>query len=1132
MNIEHLFAPFNPQETDLVDRVRYWMAAMPDEIAFRYLTYGGTLTEQLTYKQLDQRARSIAAQLASMGLKGQRALLMYPSGLEFVAAFFGCHYAGVTPVPAYPPRRNRNMGRINAISEDAQAAVVLTIDEVIQRSHDGMLDQAPSLRRIPWLATEEVPLEIASDWVKPTIDGSELALIQYTSGSTGSPKGVMLTHDNVMANCSMISWCFQMGRTSEVCSWLPLYHDMGLVGGILIPLYGGVTNTLMDPVAFLSRPIRWLRTISHYKCRVSGGPNFAYQLCVEKIDIDDCLAEGIDLSNWEVAFNGAEPVRADVLRRFSKKFAPLGFQHEAHYPCYGMAEATLLITGGEKTKPAPIRRFHMNDLAEHRVTHVGVDDEAGQDLVGCGRVLPNEHVLIVHPETFQPLEKDKIGEVWVNSPSVGTGYWNRPKVTEETFHARTSDPSDKRNYLRTGDLGFRDSDGELFITGRLKDMIIVRGVNRYPQDIEATVESCDKRLLAGGTAAFSVEHWDRERLVVVSEVERGRNVSTEGLIDKIRSAITAEHELPPDGVALIRARSVPKTSSGKIQRHQCRKQYVARELPIVAEWSNSDRGANAQAESKTQSNGKPVAAERNGKIDESNADAKIAEIVFHEVRKVAREVKDLDLDTNIVVDLSLDSLHRLEIARNLENVFGGRFPDEVLQEIETIREVTDAISKHMGTEAVATALLEAGKEKATEKLAGPIPEAYYKLEKTAEYIRLQHTRDEFRQTGLRDPYFSVHEGRIGDTTKIDGRELISFASYNYLGLSGHPKVNEMAKGAIDEFGTSVSASRLVSGEKTIHKTLEKELSAFIGVEDVITFPGGHATNESVIGHLVTQGDLIIHDSLAHNSLVQGAELSGARRRGFEHNNWRQLDNILGEIRRDYRRVLIVIEGLYSMDGDYPDLPRFIDIKNKHKAWLYVDEAHSIGTLGATGRGIGEMFSVDRSDVECWMGTLSKSFGSCGGFVGGRGDLIEYLRYTTPGYVFAAGLPPANAGAALGSLRMLQEEPERVTRLQENSRLFLNLAQEAGLDTGMSANSPIIPIITGNSALALKLSEALFKNGINAQPILKPAVNEDEARLRIFMTAEHSAEQIEKTVEVLRTEWAAIQGGNVAVETTG
>ena len=1101
---------------------------MPDETAFRYLTYGGTLTEQLTFRQLDQRARSIGAHLAAMGLRGQRALLMYPSGLEFVAAFFGCHYAGVTPVPAYPPRRNRNMGRINAISEDAQAAIVLTIDEVIQRSH-GMLDQAPSLRRIPWLATEEVPLEIASDWVKPTINGDGLALIQYTSGSTGSPKGVMLTHDNVMANCRMISWCFQIGRTSEVCSWLPLYHDMGLVGGILIPLYGGITNTLMDPVAFLSRPIRWLRAISNYGCAVSGAPNFAYLLCVEKIDIDDCINEGIDLSNWELAFNGAEPVRADVLRRFSEKFAPLGFRHEAHYPCYGMAEATLLITGGKKTEPAPIRRFHMNDLAEHRVTHVDADDKEGHDLVGCGRVLPNEHVAIVHPETFQPLDKDKIGEVWVNSPSVGAGYWNRPQATEETFHARTSDPNDERTYLRTGDLGFRDSDGELFITGRLKDMIIVRGVNRYPQDIEATVENCDQRLLAGGTAAFAVEHWDRERLVVVCEVERGRNVSTEGLIEKIRSAITAEHQLPPDGVALIRARSVPKTSSGKIQRHECRKQYTSRELPIVEEWSLTERTKKATAQPGASSNGKPVANPATSEITDKSVNAEIVEIVFQEVRKVAREAKELSLETNIVVDLSLDSLHRLEIARNLENVFGGRFPDEVLQEIETIREVADAIQENMGAGMIASAAARAADQQTPEKLAGPIPEAYYKLEKTPEYIRLQHTREEFRQTGLRDPYFSVHEGRIGDTTCIDGRELISFASYNYLGLSGHPKVNEMAKGAIDEFGTSVSASRLVSGEKTIHKTLEKELSEFMGVEDVITFPGGHATNESVVGHLVTQGDLIIHDSLAHNSLVQGAELSGARRRAFEHNNWRQLDHILEEIRRDYRRVLIAIEGLYSMVGDYPDLPRFVDVKNKHKAWLYVDEAHSIGTLGATGRGVGEMFGVDKNDVECWMGTLSKSFGSCGGFVGGKRDLIEYLRYTTPGYVFAAGLPPANVGAALGSLRMLQQEPERVTRLQENSRLFLNLAQEAGLDTGMSANSPIIPIITGNSEFALQLSEVLFKNGINAQPILKPAVNELEARVRIFMTAEHSAEQIEKTVEVLKREWAVIRNGGVVVE---
>lgn len=1119
--LEKLFEPFDPPETNLVDRLRYWTAAQPDDMAFRYLSYGGTLTDSLTYGQLDQLARSIGAQLLSMGMKGQRALLLYPPGLEFISAFFGCHYAGVTPVPAYPPRRNRNMGRINAISEDAQAAIALTIDEVIQRS-DGMLDDSPSLRRIPWLATENVPIELASDWNHPNTKGDDIALIQYTSGSTGSPKGVMLTHENVMANCRMITCAFELERGTEACSWLPLYHDMGLVGGVLNPLYFGMTNTLMSPVAFLARPIRWLRTISQHKCSVAGAPNFAYALCVEKIDLADC--DGIDLSNWKLAFNGAEPVRADVLERFYQKFKDIGFEYTSHYPCYGMAEATLLITGGNKNVKPVVRHFDKNDLAQHRVTHVDPSEEAAHPLVGCGKTLPNEHVAIVHPETYRSLSNDQIGEIWVNSPSVGMGYWGKPKVTKATFQAKLSDSDEDLNYLRTGDLGFRDDDGELFITGRLKDMIIVRGVNRYPQDIEATVEQCDDRLRSGGAAAFSVEHWDREHLVVVCEVERKRNHHIEGLLEKIRLAITTENDLPPDAIVLVRAGSVPKTSSGKVQRHACRQNYIDRSLLVVDQWC-------AFGTPESEKNGAPAPSENghygtNGKVAAGpSVDSEIVSIVIQHVKAVAKErAKTVDLETNIVVDLGLDSLERLEIARELENVFGGRFPDEILQEIETIGEVTAAIEKHMGTRPM-LATPTAPSVDSPSKLEGPIPESYYVLEKTPEYIRLQRTRESLQSTGLRNPFFSVHEGRIGSTTSIGGRQLISYASYNYLGLSGHPQVTKTAKEAIDEFGTSVSASRIVSGEKTIHRQLESEISQFLGVEDVITFPGGHATNESVIGHLVGSHDLIIHDSLAHNSIVQGAELSGARRRPFEHNDWRQLDEILTEIRRDYRRVLLIVEGLYSMDGDYPDLPRFIDIKMKHKAWMFVDEAHSIGTLGATGRGLGEMFGVDRNDVECWMGTLSKSFGSCGGFVGGKKSLIEYLKYTTPGYVFAAGMPPANVGAALGALRMLQQEPERVQRLQENSRLFLRLAQEAGLDTGMSSNSPIIPIITGSSIDALKLSEALFECNINAQPILYPAVPDKEARVRIFMTAEHNEEQIRQTVEVIDREWLAISEGH-------
>lgn len=1112
-----LLAPFSPPDTNFVERIRYWAVATPDTTAFRYLE-GDEETDSVTFAELDTQARAIAARLVSMGFAGQRALMLYPPGIDFIRAFFGCHYAGVIPVPAYPPRRNRNMGRINSISENCQASVALSVDAVASKTA-GRLEDAPDLRRIPWVATEDIPEVLANDWVPPTIAGSDLGLVQYTSGSTGSPKGVMLTHANLMANCRMITESFEVRNQSTACSWLPAYHDMGLVGGILNPTFCGVTQTLMSPVSFLTYPIRWLRAISKYRVEVTGGPNFAYAWCATKIKPAQC--EGLDLSSWKVAFNGAEPVRSDVMDLFSQRFAKYGFKKEAFYPCYGMAETTLLVTGGDPGVKPIVQSFDKNELVQHRVVPCDMKDKDAKLLVGCGQVCRGESVVIVNPETLKPLQDNKIGEILINSPSSGMGYWNRTEETAATFKARIN-PDDGKDYVRSGDLGFMH-DGELFITGRLKDMIIVRGVNRYPQDIETTVEQCHRWTRSGGAAAFAVNRWDREHLVVVCEVERGRKSREfDEVINAIRAAVTSEHDLPPDAIVLVRAHSVPKTSSGKVQRHACKNAFNDSELLVIAEWVSWKETA-ARDEKKSAD----VVAQglTNGHVsDQHGINPTVLNAVMTVVKRIGESrAKDLTVDSNIV-HLGLDSMERLDIAHTLEEMFGGRMPEEVLQDVETVKEVAQAIEEHIGTELVGELVGDGSRRRS--RIEGPIPESYYRLEKMPEYLRLNSLQEKIKSTGIRNPFFSVHEGRIGDTTQIDGRQLISFASYNYLGLSGHPDVSASAIDAISTFGTSVSASRIVSGEKTIHKELENELAAFLGVDDVITFPGGHACNESVIGHLVGPGDLIVHDSFAHNSIIQGAELSGARRRPFEHNNWKDLYDILKDIREDYRRVLIALEGLYSMDGDYPNLPKFVELKKRFKCWMFVDEAHSIGTLGDTGRGVAEMFGVQRDDVECWMGTLSKSFGSCGGFIAGKKELINYLRYTTPGYVFAAGMPPANVGAALGSLRVLNKSPELVKKLQDNSQLFLRLAREAGLNTGMALGTPIIPIITGDSIRALKLSEALYNAGINAQPILYPAVPEKETRVRIFMTAAHSEQQIRHTVEVLAAAWNQIKNVDV------
>jgi 8-amino-7-oxononanoate synthase/acyl carrier protein len=1002
------------------------------------------------------------------------------------------------------------MGRIDSISRDAQAALALTTSDVLERIDRATLTDSPSLQRATWLATDTVSSELASDWVQPTVGSQDIALIQYTSGSTGTPKGVVLTQGNVMANCKMITEAFQVSTDDRAVSWLPLYHDMGLIGGIINPIFLGCSVTLLSPLAMLTKPIRWLRAVSNYRANVTGGPNFAYSLCVERITDEMC--EGLDLSHLKLAFNGAEPVRADVMERFTRKFAPYGFSHKAHYPCYGMAETTLLVTGADPQKEPLLVDFVAAELEQYKVREAKPgEDVATRRLVGCGRTVGEEEVIIVDHETSTLAAPDTIGEIWISSPSVGQGYWKKPQETAEVFHATLADDPNQTPFLRSGDLGFFYR-GELFVSGRLKDMIIVHGVNRYPQDIEATVEQCSEHLKPAGAAAFAFEREEKELLAVVCEVERKHDVDWDEVIQSVRSAVTAEHELPPDAVILVRSSSIPKTSSGKIQRAACRQYFQEGSLLVVADWYAWQPKAPSAGHETPQSSAAGEAAATGADVN-----LQVAEMVMQTVKGVAKErAKVLELDTNIVVDLGLDSLERMSIASQLEEIYGGSFPNEILQEIETVREIANAITTHIGSAPIhqpTTSAVPTAKSKRFSS-SDELPTSFYKIEEMPEYLRFERTRSLMLSTGARNPYFSVHDGVIADTTKIDDRELISFASYNYLGLSGHPLVSQSAKEAIDRFGTSVSASRLVSGEKTIHKELEAEISSFFGFEDVITFPGGHATNETVLGHLVSAGDLVLHDALAHNSLIQGAELSGARRRAFDHNSWEHLDEILTDIRTDYRRVLIVIEGLYSMDGDHPDLPRFVELKKRHRCWLYVDEAHSFGTLGKTGRGVAEMYGVQRGDVECWMGTMSKSLASCGGFVGASKALVQYLRYTTPGYVFAAGMPPANVGAALGALRLLQQEPERVSRLLENSRLFLRLAKAQGVDTGMSHDSPIIPAIVGDSVKALRVSEYLFLHGINAQPILYPAVEESRARVRFFMTAAHREDQIRKTVDVL------------------
>lgn len=583
------FLDLTAEASTLVEVLRWRAIHQPSKRAYTFLVDGETEELHLTYDELDRQARAIAYCLQLYGSTGERALLLYPSGLEYIAAFVGCLYAEVVAVPAYPPRLNRSLLRLQTIVTDSQATVGLSTTAVISRMRP-LLAQIPSLKDLRWLETDGIAYDFAIEWREPTINSNTLALLQYTSGSTAEPKGVMVSHGNLLHNERMMQRALEMTEQSTSVGWLPLYHDMGLIGNVLQPLCVGATGILMAPEAFLLRPFRWLQNISRYKAYASCGPNFAYDLCVRKITPEQRAT--LDLSSWEVALNGSEPVRVETLDRFAQTFEPCGFRREAFYPCYGLAEATLFVTGSLTASQPVIHTVQQVALDQNKVA-AAAKDAGTRSLVSCGHSAPDQKIVIVDPERATRCRSDEVGEIWVSGSSVALGYWNRAEETNETFRAYLAD-TEEGPFLRTGDLGFVWNN-EFFVTGRLKDLIIIAGRNHYPQDIESTAEQSHPALRSGCCAAFSVDFAGEERLIVVAEVDRRyrlarlpkvqlnhyQSLNVDEVVTAIRRAVAEDHDLTVDTVLLLKTGSIPKTSNGKIQRHACRSRFLDRSLEAV-----------------------------------------------------------------------------------------------------------------------------------------------------------------------------------------------------------------------------------------------------------------------------------------------------------------------------------------------------------------------------------------------------------------------------------------------------------------------------------------------------------------------------------------------------------------------
>ncbi len=562
----------------LVDVLQWRAKNQPHQLAYRFLTDGEYDEAVLNYEELDRRARSLGALLQTSTKAGDRAFIFFPPGLDFIVAYFGCLYAKIIAIPAFPPhpaRIEKNLPAILRIAADAKPAVALLTASLfnVLKSRKEIITGLGKMKLI--VIDNDKTSVPAEQWQQPVIKGNDLAFLQYTSGSTATPKGVMITHGNLFDNMKLIEKIFGVSDESHGIIWLPPYHDMGLIGGILQPVYSGIPVTLMPYMMFLQRPLRWLQTISRFRGTVSGGPNFAYDLCVKKITPEQ--REQLDLSQWKIAFNGAEPVYHKTLDEFAEYFAPCGFHRDAFLPCYGLAESTLLVTGGPKSP----KKIHLvnSELEKNKILISPESNEDTRTVISCGHNQSDQKIWIVNPETLRPSNPGEVGEIWMSGPSVARGYWNKPLETELTFNAQLSN-GEEGKYLRTGDLGF-ENNGEFYITGRIKNLIISDGKNHYPHDIERTVESSHPAILPGGTAVFSISNEGPECIIVVAEIKHKSNINEDEVIKAIRYAISVYHGLTIDDIRLTDPGAIPRTTSGKKRHFLCREYYIAGTLKEI-----------------------------------------------------------------------------------------------------------------------------------------------------------------------------------------------------------------------------------------------------------------------------------------------------------------------------------------------------------------------------------------------------------------------------------------------------------------------------------------------------------------------------------------------------------------------
>jgi acyl-CoA synthetase (AMP-forming)/AMP-acid ligase II/7-keto-8-aminopelargonate synthetase-like enzyme/acyl carrier protein len=978
--------------------------------------------------------------------------------------------------------------RLRVIAADSGATVALTTTRILS-SLERRSAYAPELKSLRWLATDDGK-DPAGSWRRPEVGANTLALLQYTSGSTAAPKGVKLTHGNLLHNLAMIYHALNYTSHSQGVTWLPPYHDMGLIGGVLQPLYAGFPVALMSPISFLQQPLKWLQAISRLGAKTSVAPNFAYDLCVRRTTLQERAT--LDLSGWEVAITGAEPIRQEILERFVAAFAPRGFCREAFYPAYGLAEATLFVSGGLKAAPPVVLSVKGAELERDRVVPAPAAEEGARKLVGCGRTLADQKVVVVDPGSLTRCPPDRVGEIWVSGPSVAQGYWGQAKETEHTFRVYLAG-SGEGPFLRTGDLGFLHN-GELFVTGRLKELIVIRGSNHYPQDIEQTVEQSHAALRPGGCAAFSVGSDEGEQLVVVQELER-RYVTSADLgevVASVRRAVAEHHGLEVHAIALIKTGALPKTSSGKIQRGATRAAYTGGTLAAVATDVLPSAGAGKPGRgSDTAAPGTPAASPGGAETE------RVLFIVRDFLRRRGRS-EPVRFGDSLQGDLGLDSLAVAELLIKVEMALEIRLGDSVIGELQTVEDVCSVVHKSsQTTEGDSSA--PAGIAGLQDRIVRQIP-----------------------QLGV---VVSEQDGRY---VKIDGRWYSDFASANYLGLDLHPTVLASIPDAIKRWGVHPSWTRAVARPQ-IYEDLEQEIAKFIGAPHVLLFPTVTLLHSGVLPVLAAGDSVILLARAAHNSMQEAAQLAGARGTAvdwFDHNDFKDLEQRL-ELHRERSRKIIAVDGVYSMSGAYSPLPEFVRLARKHGARVYVDDAHGLGVIGENptpdnpygdrGNGIVRYFGLRHDEDIIYVGGMSKAFSSMLAFVTCAEEVEKRRLSMASTSIFSGPCPTGSLASAMTGLRISQDYEGSALRqrLLNLTRRLVAGARASGFAVDNNELFPLVSVRIGAVSDVVKACNVLWEHGILITPALFPAVPIDRGALRFTVTAANTEEQVWLAIEALR-----------------